>query len=293
MTDSERVEIAARCKDCETIPKVENAGTVVRSPEGDYQIMHNGLKVRCDSHYGPYNVEVIRRLRGHHEPQEEVIFHRVLGHIAQGGVMVELGSFWAYYALWFLSEVKAGKAILVEPIAGALEAGRRNFQLNGYRGTFVRAAIGGAVLPEASVELWPGMTVNAPRTTVDELMREHQLSGIDLLHADIQGAEVSMLHGASQALAARSIRWLFISTHGENLHQRCLQILRRYGYVIEAEHSPGESFSVDGLIVSCSARQLENVKISKRRSWHGRKAKWRAAIRVSLLEPIGLKPITT
>ena len=57
-------------------------------------------------------------------------------------VILELGSFWSYYSLWFLSVVEQAKAILVEPLEGALEAGRRNFDLNGCEGTFIRAAIG-------------------------------------------------------------------------------------------------------------------------------------------------------
>ena len=145
---------------------------------------------------------------------------------------------------------------------------------------------------DASIELWPGKTVVVNRTTVDELIGVLKLDRINMLHSDIQGAEVSMLRGAGNALRDRKIDWVFISTHGENIHQKCLQILRRFGYFIHAAHTPAESFTVDGLIVAGLNRERLPVKISKRRSWGSEKARWRAKIRVQLLERIGLKPIT-
>jgi hypothetical protein len=45
--------------------------------------------------------EIVKRLWGHHEPQEEKVFHEVLKQIRPGGVMIELGAYWGYYSLWF------------------------------------------------------------------------------------------------------------------------------------------------------------------------------------------------
>lgn len=290
--DDLRVRLAVACRDCDGIPKVEDAGCVRSSPDGDYQVMHNGIRVFCDTHYGPYNVEVIRRLRGHHEPQEEAVFHRVLTQLPADAVMLELGSFWAYYSLWFLKRIPDGRAILVEPVPAALRAGQRNFALNGMTGRFVHAAVGDRVAPESRVTLWEGMDVDVECTTVDDLVRRFELPRIDLLHVDIQGHEVGMLHGAADALGRRLIGWIFISTHGENIHQRCLQLLRRAGYGIAVEHTPGESHSVDGLIVANRDPKTARLRVSRRRTWAGGRARWRAALRVRLLERLGLKPVT-
>ena len=157
MTDLARIEIAAECHDCDDIPKVESAGTVLEEPEGSVQLMHNGLRIFVDSHYGSYNTEIIRRLHGHHEPQEERAFFEVLRTIRHGGTIMELGSFWAYYSLWFLTVVPESKAILVEPLESSLHAGQKNFELNQRKGVFVRAAIDEVAAPESKVELWPGM----------------------------------------------------------------------------------------------------------------------------------------
>ena len=45
--------------------------------------------------------EVIKPLRGHHEPQEEVAFHTILERLAsdtESPTMLELGRFWGYYS---------------------------------------------------------------------------------------------------------------------------------------------------------------------------------------------------
>ncbi len=293
MNDDDRIALAAQCGDCERIPKVRGAGSVVADEAGDYQIMHNGIKTRTDGHYGNYNVEVIRRLRGHHEPQEEYVFDQVLRRVRRGGTIMEVGSFWAYYSLWFQHAVQDGRAFMVEPLESALDAGRRNFALNGQHGVFIRAAIAARTAGQASVELWPGTTTSVRRTTIDALLDECELNDLDILHADVQGHEVEMLRGASRALRLKKIRWIFISTHGENIHQRCLVLLRHNGYSIVAQHTPAESYSVDGLIVASASPLDQRVSVSRRRSVHSAKAKLRAAVRVRLLEPLKLKPETT
>lgn len=292
MTDNDRIALALQCTDCDAIPKVEGAGTLVADGAGDYQIMHNGIRTRADAHYGAYNVEVIRRLRGHHEPQEERVFDEVMRRVAPGGVMLELGSFWAYYSLWFLHSVEAGRAFMVEPLEASLDAGRRNFDLNRQEGTFIRAAVAGATADSDVVELWPGMTTIVRRTTVDALLFDNGIDKLDVLHADIQGAELEMLRGAAEALRDRRIRWIFISTHGENIHQRCLMLLRGHGYSIVSQHTPGESYSVDGLVVASSTDSDFRVPVSKRRTAAALKARMRAAIRVRVLESLKIKPVT-
>ena len=62
------------CRDCDVLPRIANAGEVIGNSANAVQIMHNGIKTYCGTHYGDYNVEVIRQLRGIHEPQEERVF---------------------------------------------------------------------------------------------------------------------------------------------------------------------------------------------------------------------------
>ena len=115
--------------------------------------------------------------KGVHEPQEEYAFQEVLRFLSLGATMLEVGAYWGYYSLWFLQTVKGGQAFLVEPESAHLEAGRRNFAINGTRADFTQAFVGAA----------SDLSVNPPQICVDDFVREKkQLSHVPVLHSDIQ-----------------------------------------------------------------------------------------------------------
>ena len=192
--------------------------------------------------------------------------------------MVELGAYWSYYSLWFRKCYPDAKSILVEPDPHCLEIGRYNYALNGFTGEFVAAAVA------ATSGLDPGFFCETDGVTravdlisVDQLL-QHQPRA-DILLADIQGAEWSMLQGMSQTLAAGKLRIVIISTHHANLtgdlltHEKCLDFLRGHGAVILAEHTVEESYSGDGLIVASFDPTITTpIQISycrARDSWFG------------------------
>jgi hypothetical protein len=87
------------------------------------------------------------------------------------------------------------------------------------------------------------------------------------LHADIQGFELDMLHGAIESLKSKCIMNIFISTHSNPIHYKCLSLLKKYGYFIVAEHNLYESFASDGLIVATLNPSIGKISISKKRSF--------------------------
>jgi hypothetical protein len=106
-------------------------------------------------------------------------------------------------------------------------------------------------------------------------MQRHGVGFLDVLHADIQGAELAMLEGAAETIRERRVRFIIVSTHHHNIsgdpltHQRCLRHLRDAGATILCEHTVAESFSGDGLILaSLDPRDtdLAAVKISYNRA---------------------------
>jgi hypothetical protein len=46
--------------------------------------------------------------------------------------MIELGSFWAFYSLWFHAVVPLATNYMIEPVLQNLNYGRTNFELNGF-----------------------------------------------------------------------------------------------------------------------------------------------------------------
>jgi FkbM family methyltransferase len=268
-----RIEMTCRCRDCDDIPKGPGAGEVFTDAAGRWQRMHNGVKIAENCYCGAWMTEVIRRLRGHHEPQEERAFHEVVRHASPGSMMVELGAYWSYYSLWFRAAVSGARSLLVEPDPNHLGVGRQNFAANGVEGEFVQAAIGREPRPpEAFACESDGILRPVATVSVDALLRDRGIDRVELLLADIQGAEVEMLSGAEQSFAEGKIRFLFVSTHhhvisGDPLtHQKCLAFLRERGGHVLAEHPISESFSGDGLIVVSFAaedRSLPTICLSR------------------------------
>lgn len=235
------------------IPRAPNAGRIVNG----YLIMHNGLRVVPDSYCGEPMRLMLEKNRGVHEPQEERVFMEVLKHISAPAQMIELGANWAFYSMWFQQVVRSASCLAVEPDLGCLEHGRRHFAINNYQGEFVHAFVGAQ--PDRTSD---GM----PIVSVDQLIADYKISHVHILHADIQGAEVDMLHGAETNLQARKIDYIFISTHGNPLHDQCRRHLQERNYTIIADANLDETFSFDGLLVARRTELpgLPPVPISKK-----------------------------
>ena len=253
-----RVRMTVGCRDTDPIPKVDNAGEIVSVEDGTaVQIMHNGVEVVAGGYHGEWMSEIIRRLAGHHEPQEEWAYHQLVQQARPGGVMIELGCFWAYYALWYKKMVPNSTVYLIEPDASSLALARRNFALNDFSGSFHQYSVGRSPL-DARLFICEsdGMAHDVAETSVDAFLQAESIPEVELLLADIQGAELEMLRGAETSIRAGKIRFVVVSTHHHSIsgdpaiHANCLAFIRDHGGHVLVEHAVSESFSGDGLIVA-------------------------------------------
>lgn len=210
----------------ELIPRGESAGEIVDG----HLITHNGLRVLPTD---PGYVQLLQANGGCHEPQEEVVFQEVLKHIPRGGAILELGAYWAFYSMWFAKEVAEARCYLVEPRRKNLKVGKYNFAKNGVEGKFFHSKIGHGYLG------------------VDRFRKTQQLDYIDVLHADIQGAEFEMLCDAEESLMSAKIGYVFVGTHSQKLHYQCKTFLERHGYVTiaHADFDHG-TYCCDGVLVA-------------------------------------------
>ncbi len=106
-----RIDKVKQSSDNKRIDYVSDAGKIFPT----HQLMHNGIRITLGSYYDYGNTHLLVENNGVHEPQEEYIFQQVLPFIREGGTMMELGSYWAFYSLWFASKVKNAKCIMIEP----------------------------------------------------------------------------------------------------------------------------------------------------------------------------------
>lgn len=266
LTPAERVVLTLSCKDCARIPKVRNAGRVIDENGRRIQIMHNGVRVVAGGYYGPFIEEIITGLKGHHEPQEELVFHHILKFVPGKATMIELGGFWSYYSLWFLRQGRPGwlgrraqnerRVIVLEPDPNHIAIGRENAELNGETIEFVQACIGERPIPEIAFPTESAGEIRMPQASVQQLMDERAIQHLDILHCDTQGAETAVVASMRDLFAQGRVSFCVVSTHSHHIsgdpltHQRCLAMLREAGGRILAEHDVQESFSGDGLIAA-------------------------------------------
>ena len=249
MDELGRVLMTIGCRDCDPIPKVSEAGRILEDDADHVQVMHNGLRVIEGGYYGSWMSHIIRALRGHHEPQEELLFHHLLRAVRHHSLIVELGCFWSYYSLWFLSEIPGSRALGVEPDPSNLAVGRQNAVLNGLsdRMTFVRGCIGGSF--RDAVEMRMEATGGVECVPCFDMAAVSHLAGgapIELLHIDAQGAELDFLRSIDPAAAG--LRFVVVSTHHSSIsgspttHADCLAALAAAGAAVLAEHDVQEIF---------------------------------------------------
>lgn len=258
-----RIQDVMSCPDNQFISRDYLAGKMI----GDFQIMHNGLKIKLGSYNGEGLRLLLQQNRGVHEPQEERVFMEILKHLPAKATMIELGAYWSFYSMWFHSCVSNPTCFLIEPNLGHLRYGQENFSANGMQGAFTHAFVG-----KCSVASTKN---NVPTTCIDDFLQQKDILHVHLLHADIQGGELEMLHGAEKVLEQGRISYLFISTHSNKLHSDCIDFIESKDYSIYAEHNLNESYSMDGLIVAvhngislpkpCSISKKELLSISDKK----------------------------
>ena len=142
-------------------------------------------------------------------------------------------------------------------MAGCLKAGVENFRLNGMEGEFVQAFVSATSSTDSA---------ESRTLSVDDLVREKAIDRVHILHSDIQGAELDMLIGARETIAAGRVNYVFLSTHTQQLHAECLAKLAEYGFTVIAEADLDDTYSQDGVIVARAAHVQgpPSVQISKR-----------------------------
>ena len=216
------------------ISRCANAGTVI----GNNVVLHNNILVSKNGYYGQFS-DILLLNKGVHEPAEERMFTEVLKYIPAGGTMIELGSYWAFYSMWFYKKIADAKVYCIERYKENIRVGVDNFHLNGVKGNFTLGAINKDIF-------------------ITEFIKEKDIDIIDILHSDIEGHELKMLESITELLESKRIRYLFISTHSNKIHTSCLELLQHHGYRIIADADyDNETFCWDGLIVACPGNDLD------------------------------------
>ncbi len=201
-------------------------------------ILHNNIKVVKDCYYGSFS-KILTLNKGCHEPSEERMFQLVLDDINNNStnnnnIMIELGSYWAFYSIWFNKSINNPKNYCIEPDINNLNIGKTNAKLNNVDIDFTQGFIG------------------KKKINVCDFMKKKNINYVDILHSDIQGYEYEMLTDIIPLLKENKIKYLFISTHSDDIHYKCINLLKNNNYrIIASADFDTETFCYDGIIVAC------------------------------------------
>jgi hypothetical protein len=222
------------------IHRVPNAGFV----EDNLVCLHNGLLVPYEGDLAYYDnfSNILIYNRGVHEPLEELCFQEFLKKTGNRISMIELGAYWGHYSAWLKQSKPTSDVCLVEPEIKNLEVGKANFLKNNFDATFVNDFVGIGYFE------------------IDNYFKKNNISKLTLLHSDIQGYELEMIHGAHNSLREYKIDYLMISTHKNKIHYAIIKFLISLGYIIEIDSNLDHTCTVDGFIFARSpaSRKIMN-----------------------------------
>jgi hypothetical protein len=209
--------------------------------EDGYVYLHNGNKVPCfgvKAYYENFS-DILQINRGVHEPLEEFVFQTVLSQLPETPFMLELGAYWGHYSMWLKKVRPLSSVCLVEPDASNIIVGKENFKTNGLEGEFIQDFVGRGFF------------------NVDDFLDKKKLPVLDILHVDIQGYELEMLEGAERSLLAGRIKYCFVSTHSEDIHNKAVEAFTHSGYRIEVSSGfNNETTSYDGFIMASHQKNV-------------------------------------
>ena len=248
MNIENRVKITTSCNDCENLERHPKSGQIETDESGNkYQYMFNGVKILYGTYHSPWMNDIIKTLKGHHEPQEELCFHYVLKTLGETANMIELGANWSYYSIWFNKVIKTPSNICIEPILDNLINGKKNIELNGCQNMeSIHGYIGSTFERQTNFKNWDGQILKLDSYPLEKLINDTG-KYYDVVHSDIQGGELMVLETSKSVFD--KIGYFVISTHDDK-HNKCLKVLKENNFTILIEHSIEESYSADGLIVA-------------------------------------------
>ncbi len=206
-------------------------------------------------HFTPFEISRYRMLKhkqlNSHEPKEEELFCAILREYDGEGVFVDIGAYVGYYCFLARRLSPCIEIHAFNPDSQCIEMMKKTMKLNNIYDIHVHpVAISDSV---GKCDIAPGSAGariteggNISKTTIDDFLGSVN-SNVYLIKMDIQGEELNALRGARRSFPR--IRNMIIGTHGEEIHNECLSLLRANGYDIPFE-SPNVENQPDGIVVA-------------------------------------------
>ena len=196
---------------------------------------------------------------GSYEYAKQRLFARMLH---SGDAVFDVGANVGFYTLLAASRVGPdGKVVAFEPLPDNVRFIQRHLRMNRVEHVQVlQAAVGGRDgtarferhVSNAMGRVSDGGSMDVEIVSIDSLCDARTIPAPSLMKLDVEGAELSVLEGASRTLT-RSRPIIFLATHGAELHRACCEFLRRAGYTLRPVDESISSIAATDEIVATPA----------------------------------------
>jgi FkbM family methyltransferase len=179
----------------------------------------------------------------------------------EGGLMVDVGANYGYFGLLWAAQKAGNRVIAFEASPRNQQALRLNVERNGFNEAItLRGEAAGKEVGELRFHFGPedqtgwgglvpvdaiGGEVSVPVVTLDEELKD--VSFIDVLKIDTEGADTWVLEGAAFLLRQKRIRHVFFEENRQRMAQLDIkqgtvtEILRDAGYAVKVLDGGGSS----------------------------------------------------
>jgi FkbM family methyltransferase len=207
----------------------------------------------------------LRVARGvEHVPIIEIFLRRDYGDVPEDATILDLGASNGVFAVYATAQTARSRVVSFEPMPASFALLRENLRLNDVEGRVVaeqagvtgqggeRDLIVGAFFPsfvaEAPTVVGATKTVSVAAVTLADIFARHDLTAVDLVKLDIEGAEYEVLYEAPPELLAR-IAEIRMEAHDLDNGRRNVESLKRFfmdaGFVVTREdRDPGGTVSL-------------------------------------------------
>jgi FkbM family methyltransferase len=169
----------------------------------------------------------------------------------EGDVVIDIGAAFGFYTIIGAKRVGTnGKVVAIEALRDSFKMLNRNIKLN--RLTNVISLNYAVYSKETKVKLYHNYSimreraggytnkyVEASANTLDYLLQLKEITDVNWIKIDVEGAEFEVLKGATNVLSKSKDIALLIEIHGPDNYRPILEFLRLYNFKIEFEKTYG------------------------------------------------------
>ncbi len=164
---------------------------------------------------------------------------RIVREVAAPDVAFDLGANHGFFSMLLARHAKC--VVAVEPFAPNIAVLERHLGMNRITNCeILRAGAGrenGTAFFETGMNHATGRicatgAIEVNIVSLQELVKRYGPASV--IKMDIEGAEVEVLAGGAEYLKERRPK-LFVSTHGSDIHEECIKLLRSLGYTLQVD----------------------------------------------------------